>query len=302
MVSAAASIDFRAASASEPGCADSRDIIVPPPQNLRQAQFLFSWRNRTQLAGDSADSRDSWDCELYFSGAASRAPLGSLCVPGDSVGAHEHAAANNRSHCYSQGVRQLVWALYSKRPGFCLHATRHDDLLSKSRFCLAPSAEGFGNRLSISVLAGCVPVIIQPTVLQPFHDVLPYARFALVLNFEDIPRLHERLALISPAQHSEMRRQLALHLPAFVWSPPVALPKDAKEHHELPASPAPLSYDQHPHRHRTSAPPAASPLPNGDALSYEYTRYTLCLRAGLECEWLRPASPTPSAARSLSAV
>ena len=48
--------------------------------------------------------------------------------------------------------------------------------------CLAPSGDGWGIRLAKSVLSGCVPVIIQPSVRQPFDDLLNYSKFALVLQ------------------------------------------------------------------------------------------------------------------------
>ena len=225
-------------------CADAHDVIVPPPQNMRQPR-LVSFVNSSRRSPGAA-----WRCELYFAGSVSRAPLGSLCVS-------RNASASTMEHCYSQGVRQMVWAHHANRSGFCLRATSSDALLHESRFCLAPSAEGFGNRLALAVLAGCVPLIIQPGVLQPLHDLLPYRRFSITLGVEEIPRMHERLAAVTEEEHAEYRRQLERYAPAFAW---------AAVHSNNSTQPS------QPH-----------------AQAYEFTRYALCLRAGVECESLRPS-------------
>ncbi len=49
------------------------------------------------------------------------------------------------------------------------------------RYCLAPYGWGWGIRLSQIILSGCVPVIIQPHVFQPFEDVLNYNAFSVRL-------------------------------------------------------------------------------------------------------------------------
>ncbi len=49
------------------------------------------------------------------------------------------------------------------------------------RYCLAPYGWGWGIRLSQIILSGCVPVIIQPHVFQPFEDLLDYSQFAIRL-------------------------------------------------------------------------------------------------------------------------
>ena len=71
-----------------------------------------------------------------------------------------------------------------------------------SRFCLAPSGDGFGDRLSQSMMMGCVPVIIQPAVSQPFEGLLPYDAFSMRFGYNDIPVLHELLRNVSDAEHA----------------------------------------------------------------------------------------------------
>lgn len=46
--------------------------------------------------------------------------------------------------------------------------------MRSSQWCLATAGDGWGTRLAEAVLAGCVPLIAQPAVLQPFEDVIPY--------------------------------------------------------------------------------------------------------------------------------
>ena len=52
--------------------------------------------------------------------------------------------------CYSQGVRAAVFAHHANRSRFCLAMRLPSELYTRSRFCLAPSGEGFGDRLSAS--------------------------------------------------------------------------------------------------------------------------------------------------------
>ena len=90
-------------------------------------------------------------------------------------------------------------------------------MYEQSRFCLAPSGDGWGDRLQEAVKAGCVPVIVQPSVLMPFEDVLPYPRFSLRMGADEIPTMHERLAAVTPAEHGRMRRALLRYAAAFNW-------------------------------------------------------------------------------------
>lgn len=86
-----------------------------------------------------------------------------------------------------------------------------------SRFCLAPSGDGFGDRLSQSMMMGCVPVIIQPAVSQPFEGLLPYDAFSMRFGYNDIPVLHELLRNVSDAEHARLLRGVEKYAPAFNW-------------------------------------------------------------------------------------
>jgi hypothetical protein len=49
------------------------------------------------------------------------------------------------------------------------------------RYCLSPYGFGWGIRTAQAVVAGCVPLVIQPHVFQPFEDVLDYDAFSVRL-------------------------------------------------------------------------------------------------------------------------
>ena len=193
-------------------------------------------------------------------------------------------------------MRQLVWAHHRNRTGFCIDHRLPSEYYEQSRFCLAPSGDGWGDRLQKSVRAGCVPVrmhfemfapaiaghhpcvsasgvlsfppvqvIVQPGVLMPFEELLPYHRFSLRYGAAEIPTLHERLAKIGDAEHARMRRALLRYAPAFNW-------------HE------------------------------GEGRAYELAIYSLCLRGArlaanytagdvARCDLLRPAMLTDPGSR-----
>lgn len=69
---------------------------------------------------------------------------------------------------YSQGVRQHLWRMFGdgSNPQVLIHqgAMSHEEyarMLVTSKFCLAPSGDGWGIRLAHYIARGCVPVIVQ---------------------------------------------------------------------------------------------------------------------------------------------
>ena len=47
--------------------------------------------------------------------------------------------------------------------------------MRKSIFCLAPAGHGWGNRIVYAMVSGCIPLIIQDGIHQPYDDILPCA-------------------------------------------------------------------------------------------------------------------------------
>lgn len=93
----------------------------------------------------------------------------------------------------------------------------YDERLRRSKFCLAPYGRGWGIRIVSAMVTGCVPVIIQEHVYQPYEEVLPYEEFSVRLNNADIPRLPEILNSIDEEKLQKMQRALEVYWPAFVW-------------------------------------------------------------------------------------
>ena len=181
-------------------CATAHDVIVPPWMAWTRYPNVSAQPRRHAAAAATAGSADrgvggTWRCQLFWAGSI----------------AHTYALH------YSGGMRQLVWEHHRNRTGFCIDRRLPSEYYEQARFCLAPSGDGWGDRLQKSIRAGCIPVIVQPGVLMPFEDVLPYHRFSLRFGANEVPTMHERLAAIGEAEHARMRRTLLRYAAAFNW-------------------------------------------------------------------------------------
>lgn len=123
---------------------------------------------------------------------------------------------------YSMGMRQRLFIRWGGEDGErhgirILNHSMPPSLLKTSRFCLAPHGDGFGMRLSAAILAGCLPLIAQPFVEQPFERLLDFPTFSrrLGLDVEQLPQLLE----LDEAQEATMRDSLRLAQQAFSWRP-----------------------------------------------------------------------------------
>lgn len=74
---------------------------------------------------------------------------------------------------------------------------------------------------------GCIPVIMQDEVSQPFDDILPYDKFSVRVAEKDLERLPEMLRKIPTSCDGvgpddlclpRMRQQLACAVRSFLWS------------------------------------------------------------------------------------
>ncbi|KAG2489763.1 hypothetical protein HYH03_011714 [Edaphochlamys debaryana] len=90
-----------------------------------------------------------------------------------------------------------------------------------SKFCLAPHGFGFGIRLTEAMLSGCIPVIIQDTVYQPYEadGILPYHKFSVRLPKSDIPNIVPILRSIPIERQNKMRMEMVEYHRAFLWDP-----------------------------------------------------------------------------------
>jgi hypothetical protein len=91
--------------------------------------------------------------------------------------------------------------------------------MRRSKFCLAPSGHGWGIRIVHAMAAGCVPLIIQDGIHQPFDDVLPYHEFALRLPQSDMDSVDAILRGVSPTELLALQNGVRRFHKAFIWGP-----------------------------------------------------------------------------------
>jgi hypothetical protein len=98
--------------------------------------------------------------------------------------------------------------------------------MQQAAYCLCPSGVGFGWRTSLALAAGCIPVIVQPMVAQPFDDLLPYSNFSLSFRMADVKRLPALLRAIPPERVCSLRREGARYSRLLMWQQPGGLAYD----------------------------------------------------------------------------
>lgn len=91
------------------------------------------------------------------------------------------------------------------------------EAFSSAAMCFSSSGEGFGQRTTRFALNGCVPLIGQPFVDQPFEQLLPYETFSQRLEFYEFPQLPARLRALTDDRVVRMRQALKEVSPAFNW-------------------------------------------------------------------------------------
>jgi len=124
---------------------------------------------------------------------------------------------------YSNGVRQEFHSLFGagQHPDVTIHEgpiAGYVEHIRSSRFCLAPSGYGWGIRLSQLMAQGCVPVIVQDGVSQPWEDMLPYEEFSVRIPQRRIPQIAALLAAVPDETYLALRTGVARHWRAFVWT------------------------------------------------------------------------------------
>eukprot|EP00854_Cymbomonas_tetramitiformis_P015286 gene15286-18085_t len=121
-------------------------------------------------------------------------------------------------------VRTAVWKLHQHTPGFSILDTKVRDYkqrMAESVFCLAPpgtGGDGWGRRMTLGALYGCIPVIIQDGVRQPLEELLPYDAFSVHVSEDEIPQLDKILRSFNESQIQEMQKNLACVAPRWLFS------------------------------------------------------------------------------------
>ncbi|GJP34321.1 hypothetical protein CLOM_g18764 [Closterium sp. NIES-68] len=93
--------------------------------------------------------------------------------------------------------------------------------MQRSRFCLAPAGFGWAMRTTQAVLLGCIPVILQDDVEQPFEgELIDWDAIAVRVSYSDIPRLFDILRSIPDAEVERLHAAGAAVWPRFVHLAP----------------------------------------------------------------------------------
>ena len=179
--------DCKGLDMSAESCSDDRSIITPSYGFSASPMDSKIVKDTVKLLPKDKDGHPVYPYLLSFAG-----------------GIREEQAP-----VYSQNVRQLIHKAYSEgNDKFSItEGVAPVSIFGLSKFCLAPSGDGWGVRTAKSLITGCVPLIIQPSVRQPFDDLYNYSQFALTLSASDIPNLESILSAVTPAMHAHMLRQ-----------------------------------------------------------------------------------------------
>jgi len=89
--------------------------------------------------------------------------------------------------------------------------------IANSTFCGAPHGGGWGSRLTIAILHGCIPVVMQDDSSLPLEPFLDYSEFSVRVPLADIPDLERILRAVTPERVRRMRSRVLEVAPYFVW-------------------------------------------------------------------------------------
>lgn len=186
----------------------SRDVVVAPPfqDHWKIAQKTYGSVNEFNFTG-----HEFWKKKknriLFFAGG--------ILENDRQYSGMARQIMLNESHSWNQ-------SLYDINSG---GVPNYADRLESSLFCFCPYGYGWGIRIASAILRGCIPLIIQDGVDQPFQNVLPYEEFSIRLTNDDIPHIPDILGKISDVEIRYLQRGLLRFWPAFVHE--VELPNSA---------------------------------------------------------------------------
>ncbi|KAK3257343.1 hypothetical protein CYMTET_33566 [Cymbomonas tetramitiformis] len=140
-------------------------------------------------------------------------------------------AGNLKSDCGWICVRQAINSTFRNRPGFIINPSgRTDgrtsavnvwgDHANNATFCFAPSGAGWGRYVTLSVIFGCIPIIVtrDSELLYPFErEGVDYSLFAIHVEKKDLPTLDLTLRSLSDQDIRHMRANLRKVVSYFLW-------------------------------------------------------------------------------------
>jgi hypothetical protein len=128
-------------------------------------------------------------------------------------------------------VRREALRLFAGRESEGLRLLQRDENyeqnMAAATFCLGPTGAGWGRRVNLAMQFGCIPVIVQDNITQPYEDLLPYDNFAIRIPESEMESLPEMLRSIPDSCDGlppgsrclqRMRRELTCATRATMWS------------------------------------------------------------------------------------
>ena len=124
---------------------------------------------------------------------------------------------------YSLGIRQALWRHLNGREGEGIVFTeerseRYRDELADADFCPVVPGDGWSARMEDSVVAGCIPVIIQDEIYAPWEGWLDVSAFSIRVSSADAASLVETLRAVPLETRAKLREGLARVWGRYVWS------------------------------------------------------------------------------------
>ncbi|KAG2488189.1 hypothetical protein HYH03_013183 [Edaphochlamys debaryana] len=141
-------------------------------------------------------------------------------VAGSLCGAGSGDEPPCKDKYYSFGVREALWLTLRDKPGFQVvkRAPNMPQTMAESVFCFVPTGAGYGKRNTIAATLGCIPVVIDDHVAQPWEPFLDWNSFGVWIPEADINATEAILRAFTPEEKAEKMRKLhcaAMHL---TWS------------------------------------------------------------------------------------
>eukprot|EP00884_Botryococcus_braunii_P001005 jgi/Botrbrau1/10905/Bobra.0025s0078.1 len=131
---------------------------------------------------------------------------------------------------YSHGVRQSLATLYKGRedsfPGILVMGEgdpEYEEHMAEAVFCLAVTGGGWGVRLKMALLCGCIPLLLSDDVLAENADVIDASEFSVRLPERYLFRLDETVSHLQKRyadKVGEMQRKIACVWRYWVWTEP----------------------------------------------------------------------------------
>ena len=150
----------------------SKDIVIP-------STLEFSFMLKTPFAAHAAQPKR--DLRLFFSGK----PTGSIRVRLLALDTHRR-----RDVVITQDGVDL------------------GDFMLRSVFCIGAPGAGYGTRAVLAVIMGCIPVIVDDSVTQPWEDEVDWTRFSIKVRNAELDHLLDIVDAVPAENVTRMQAEI----------------------------------------------------------------------------------------------